>query len=273
MLSQVKTQRVDAFIKQAVQFCRPPTGYKGFTVSFYRSVAIGVSALAISVASYSAQAANLVQNGGFETTAHPTKGQFQTVQPAFWNCSTCGGNRKYTYVDGPGQATNSVGGYPVYGGAAFPTTSPQGGNFIQANGDSNFRASISQMISGLVIGTNYNLSFYQAAGQQIGRTGATTEQWRVTLGTDLAKVSPLMKNPSQQFQPWQRVNMSFTATKITELLTFLSVGTPNRMPPTLFLDGVDIEVPEPAALSVMGVGILGLGAAVRRRRAEPVAGV
>lgn len=242
-------------------------------MTFYRSVAIGVSALAFSVAAYTAQAANLVQNGGFETTVNPTKGQFQIVKPAFWNCPTCGGtNHTYTYVDGPGQATSKVGGYPVYGGTAVPATSPQGGNFVQADAGSIYSTAITQMISGLVIRTQYNLSFYQAAGQMMGNNGVTTELWRVKLGTDLAKDSPLMTVPSHQFQPWQKVTMSFTATKVSELLSFLAVGTPNNMPPTIFLDGVVIETPEPAALSVMSVGILGLGA-IRRRRAEPVAGV
>ena len=69
---------------------------------------------------------------------------------------------------------------PVYGPFADP---PPGGNFIQADGNPDFESSFNQVINGLTAGTTYTLSFWQAAGQQQGFTGATTEQWKVFFGT------------------------------------------------------------------------------------------
>ena len=80
-------------------------------------------------------------------------------------------------------------------------------------------------------GTTYDLEFQQAAGQQTGFTGATTEQWKVFLGVggigvncpsisctvtgtanNLKDDSPLMSNPSGMDTDWNVVNMTFTPT-------------------------------------------------------------
>jgi len=54
---------------------------------------------------------------------------------------------------------------------------------VEADGNPNFEASFSYAVTGLTLGTTYSLSFYQAASQQRGYFGATTEQWIVSLGT------------------------------------------------------------------------------------------
>lgn len=108
----------------------------------------------------------------------------------------------------------------------------------------------------MTVGQSYNVSFYQAAGQQFGDSGATTEQWQVSLGSD-TQFSAVMLTPSEGVFPWNAQTLSYTASSTSEVLSFLAVGS-GGVPPIVFLDGVDMEtnVPEPSAtLLLAGVGI------------------
>ena len=59
----------------------------------------------------------------------------------------------------------------------------------------------------------------------------------------------------------------FTAKSTSQLLSFLSIGTPLGLPPAALLDGVSLTtVPEPATWAMMIMGFFGLGAVLRRRR-------
>jgi hypothetical protein len=60
--------------------------------------------------------------------------------------------------------------------------------------------------------------------------------------------------------------MFFTPTATTQTLKFLSLGTPDGLPPIAALDGVSLTVPEPATWAMMLVGFGGIGAMIRRRR-------
>ena len=71
---------------------------------------------------------------------------------------------------------------PVYTTPGFSVTVPAGTNFFQADGNPAFENTIFQTVSGLTAGTTYDLQFQQAAGQQVGFSGHTTEQWKVFLG-------------------------------------------------------------------------------------------
>ena len=109
------------------------------------------------------------------------------------------------------------------------------------------------------------MSFYQAAGQQNGDAGPTTEQWQVSLGSD-TQFSALMSTPQGSYSPWQTQTLSYTASSTSEVLSFVAVGT--GLPPIVFLDGVDMEanVPEPSALLLLaGVGTVAAIGRLRRR--------
>jgi len=207
--------------------------------------------------------ANLVTNGGFELyTGSAPKDYFTNVLPTDWT----GG--LFDFIDAPGTADNVAYVLPVYPG--FPATSPQGGNFVQSDSTTNFALPITQTISGLTVGQSYNLSFYQAAGQALGNTGATTDQWEVSLGSD-TQFSSLMSIPQGGTFPWQSQTMTFNASSTSELLSFIAIGS-GGVPPQIFLDGVDMEttVPEPSALMLLaGVGtVIGIGRLGRRLRAH-----
>jgi hypothetical protein len=253
----------------------------------------------LSLLAYSAQA-NLVLpvtnlgfnviNGSFITP----KDFFTQVQPAGWSIGQSLGNLIYVGHQGTEGFNNQGHGniYDVYTNPGFSVTVPPGTNFYQADGNPAFQSTIIQSISGLVAGTTYDLEFQQAAGQQVGFTGDTTEQWRVFLGLGGVTVhcntnpctvtspnneeedSPLMNNPSGHNTDWNTVTLSFTPTAAelnngTAILTFLAwgdSGSTTNLPPTLFLEGVNTPVvPEPASLALFGAAFFGFGASWLRR--------
>lgn len=249
---------------------------------------LGLSAFALSLAVHGAQAATPlpVQNltfSDFGPGGIPPKAIFTTTNVLGWT----GGNGLIS-IDAPNTATETGGGgnaYPVYGPFANP---PPGGNFIQADGNPDYESSFNQVINGLTIGTDYSLSFWQAAGQQTTFMGATTEQWKVFFGTGSFAVNcsggscttsttgdmtendtVVMNTPSQGVSPWELVSMNFVANATSETLSFLAWGdngSETNLPPTVFLAGVNSPaLPEPSTWAMMGLGFLGVAFVGRRR--------
>jgi hypothetical protein len=230
----------------------------------------------------------------FNGTFIGPKDTFTSAEPAGWSIGSAAQYSNLIFVGNQGSEGSSANGtYGVYG--TFSDTVPAGYNFYQADGNPQYESTITQTITGLTAGTTYTLQFQQAAGQQIGYDAPTTEQWLVFLGAggigtschdgsctvtgthdNLEDESPLMDTPAEGSVDWNSVTLTFTPTASdltdgTAVLTFLAWGdggsTVNE-PPTVFLEGVNTTptVPEPATLSLLGVGLLAMGGIMMRRR-------
>lgn len=217
-----------------------------------------------------ARATSLVTNGGFETTTAGAGQLGYKTNATGW--STTGYN--FLFATGTADTTGANGQYggltlwgPNNGSAnGLPASSPTGGNFIGADG-AFLVAPITQLISGLTIGSHYDVGFDWAGVQQSGFNGATTERWIVGLDAE-SHSTAAVNDADHGFTGWVHQTLTFTATAASETLSFLAVGTPDGKPPFSLLDGVTLNataVPEPASLAVLTVGLIGV--AWRRRKA------
>src|SRR5271168_4164730 len=148
-----------------------------------------------------ANAGPLITDGNFENTSLSAPGGFLcqnggnvgntcTSNLTDWSstCSTAGcvgtstpGSLLFAGNDGD---VDMSGFNMPFGLAGTLVNPPGGGNVIAIDGDPVYQSSIFQTVSGLVVGQTYVLSFVQGAAQQLGLSGATTEQWQVSLGAE-----------------------------------------------------------------------------------------
>ncbi len=272
-----------------------------------RSALIGVAATAISTLGNAAQAVTLT-NGNFTPVAGRTVSSFfSDGGVAGWTVGADGNSGKLAFVaplGGPAPTdlntlarSRSAGIWVLRGNTPIPSPDGSAQWFVAVDGDPDFSTPISQTVTGLTFGQKYDVTFYQAAGQQIGLTGGTTERWAVNLGSTLLSTSnytttgqlSALMSPIQPFgpgldtfdargkqltggtatnvSPWQKQTLTFTADAASTTLSFLAVGTPSGMPPFSLLAGLTVtptSVPEP--FTIIGTIVGGTAAFQLRKK-------
>lgn len=214
---------------------------------------------------------NLVQNGGFEQVTMPGgNSQINTTNVNNW--STSGYNFIMTAATASttGTKTFSFGPLTLWGlgngGLNTIVSSPDGGNFVAADGAYQVGA-LTQTLTGLVASKYYAVSFNWAGAQQSKFDGTTTEAWTVGFGNQ-TQTTKAVTDVDKGFTGWIAQTFVFQADGPTDVLSFLAVGTPNGEPPFSLLDGVTATayVPEPAAMTLLLTAVAGLGFVGLRRR-------
>jgi hypothetical protein len=218
---------------------------------------------------------------GWTLAGMPGSSQIDCVVAGSASGQICNGNAPSTFDTGATSAhPANVYYFSLY---AYPGPSPDGGNYFLGDGDSSFSAALSQTVTGLVVNHFYQVSFYQAAGEENcladdgtscpPPSGHITGQWGVTFGSTTLNSATMTtpvntSNPGSILTGWNRQTLTFQATSTSQLLSFLAAGTPSGAPPLVFLDGITLTevAPEPATWVLLGLGLLMLPVGLRLRK-------
>lgn len=149
--------------------------------------------------------------------------------------------------------------------------SPEGGSYLGIQYLNAFAprfnaGGITQVVSGLEVGTSYELSFYSMSNHT-SLSPSAKQQWRVTFGGQ----TQTGQQTSASTPTWVQSTMTFTATSTVQVLTLAAEYLPGSYPEILNVDGVTLTaaaVPEVSMQHLLAVGLLGVWGLRRWRRRD-----
>lgn len=151
--------------------------------------------------------------------------------------------------------------------------SPDGGMFAHGSGwiDGENQEGIYQTVTGLTVGEQYDVTFFQSISDLSITSSGIAGQWQVRFGTTTLYSDVMLAPAASTPYGWDLQVLSFVATATTQDLSFLAHSVDHVEPVYVGLDGVSIReatVPEPAAAALVGVALAGLGGRYGRRSAS-----
>ena len=167
----------------------------------------------------------------------------------------------WTFLNPSGEFWRSFGNMP----------SPDGGSYFGIQDLDSFAprvnvGGITQLVDGLQIGQNYQLTFFSMSNHT-SLSASAFQDWRVTFG---GQTQTSRLTTAAAAGTWVQSSMTFTATAASQALTFMAEYLPGSYPEILNIDGVVLSatpVPEPPPGLLAGAGLLAIGWTVVRRRA------
>lgn len=173
---------------------------------------------------------------------------------------------------------NSINGWDTLEGAGIEIQTNSTLNFIDAQEGNNYveldshdrsnqgrhNSMMGQVLEGLTIGSSYDLSFwYTARTNRSDNSNGINMLW----GSDYNSLTDMLSiENTVQDGIWHQYTYSLTATDSSMLLAFEADGKNDSYGG--LIDNIEVNatsVPEPSILALMGIGVVGLGFANRRK--------
>jgi hypothetical protein len=202
-----------------------------------------IALAALAAISATASAANLINDGSFESI---------TQAAGTWN----------TYNAVPGWIVTKANGTPSANGLEIRNnvagTAEDGHNFIELDGYENDRITTAFATT---VGQKYEITFWYANRDGVAASSEGFDA-RVVSGS-LSPLYSLVGNASTA--GWHKETIDFTAGSIFSFFTIKATGASDGYG-TSFDNFSAVAVPEPATLGLFAAGLAMLGLSARRRR-------